>query len=132
MPSPVAPVRCPSCGAARKPAAPWCTQCYADLRAAPAPPVRSGAPDVPRPQRAPSGWPCTTCGLVNELARPTCAACGTAFLAALRDGGSAVSAGARLVRLPARRRVLLALSLAVVLAGALLLGAVLLAALLPG
>jgi hypothetical protein len=28
---------CPQCGAAVRPAAPWCTQCYFDLRPAPAP-----------------------------------------------------------------------------------------------
>lgn len=108
--------RCPACAAAVRPDAPWCTQCYADLRAPeppapeplrPAAPVPADVPDAggalataaPEPvapsvvQAAAAGeqpdgatWPCTTCGAANALDRDACAACGAGFLSALRAG----------------------------------------------
>jgi hypothetical protein len=32
-------------------------------------------------------WPCGACGTVNPMARDTCLACGTHFLAGLRQAG---------------------------------------------
>jgi hypothetical protein len=55
---------CPSCGAALRPAAPWCTLCYADLRPKPvpvdppAPPV-SATPPVTASYGVPAGDPLT-------------------------------------------------------------------------
>ncbi len=82
--------------------APWCTQCFTDLRPEPqerpveqsiqqpllpaalpaqpqepAPVVHSDAPD-PR-------WPCTACGAANPLSVAACAACGAGFLSSLRE-----------------------------------------------
>ena len=88
-----AETRCPSCRAAVRPGAPWCTLCHADLRPAPAPVVppvvtapvaeTPAAPATTAPTGA--GWPCATCGHVNGLTSSTCAACGAGFLAALRE-----------------------------------------------
>lgn len=88
--------RCPWCAAALRPGAPWCTLCYADLRppesVQPPPPVRQPA-QLPEPLQvaepapaAPSvAWPCTSCAAVNPLDADRCAACGSGFLAALRE-----------------------------------------------
>lgn len=92
-----AETRCPSCRAAVRPGAPWCTLCHADLRPAPAPvapPVAVPAPvavpeqplaEAPAETSAGAGWPCATCGHLNGLTASTCAACGAGFLAALRE-----------------------------------------------
>jgi hypothetical protein len=90
--------RCPHCDAAIPDGSQWCTQCWADLRA-PADPEepRSSEPISSEPvstepvntvlasgepTRAP-GWPCVTCGTVNDYGNSICAACGSAFLAPL-------------------------------------------------
>lgn len=120
LPDPYVPApvleHCPHCRGAVRPGAPWCTQCWADLRPAPepdlpvahpvaGPPVaapvalaagtngaRIGAPptattavgvDTGRADGAPQ-WPCGTCGGGNPMELPVCAACGAAFLAAVR------------------------------------------------
>ena len=106
--------RCPKCNAAIKLDADWCGQCYADLRPPPPPPlvpVRSpvaGPPAAAPPGEqlfapydaagaaadplwtdeqppAPTGWPCTDCGALNDFALSACAACGMPFGAALRE-----------------------------------------------
>ena len=108
--SPAAVMRCPACAAALRPGAPWCTLCYADLRLAAAPepsPVASppsayaamdvdpltapaetlglpaGREAVPEPSA--SSWPCTACETSNPFTVSVCAACGSAFLAGLRE-----------------------------------------------
>lgn len=89
---------CPRCAASARADAPWCTQCWLDLR--PAAPVAVAAPaPVPAPAPAetpatadtaagpyapPAGWPCATCGATNPLAAAACTACGADFLAQLR------------------------------------------------
>lgn len=95
--------RCPHCRGAIRSDAPWCTQCWVDLRpppepvaaapapalvpvgAAPAAALLSGAApdDAPRPQHR--GWPCSGCGAVNAVEDDACVACGTGFLAGLRQ-----------------------------------------------
>lgn len=99
---------CPRCHARLRADAPWCTQCYLDLRPAdPPPPVRpetaprraarraepdeAGRGEAER--RAGTGqdertWPCTNCGAANALSSDTCAACGQGFLAPLREVGT--------------------------------------------
>ena len=99
-------LRCPDCAAVARPGAPWCTQCFLDLRPAPEPapapaapvpvaavptaPVPAAAPDPAapaRPDALPDGdptWPCTACGSTTPLAADVCAACGSPFLAGLR------------------------------------------------
>lgn len=90
------PERCPSCGAAARSGQPWCTQCWADLRApaaAPAPPPAPpavAAPPVPGPRAedgrggppARRGWPCAACGELNDFSLQECGVCGTPFLVA--------------------------------------------------
>ena len=97
---------CPSCGAAVRPDSPWCTLCYADLRAAPEPEpvpepesppmIASPAPTSEPPaaaEAAPAApaaeptWPCSSCGTPNPFDRDTCVKCGTGFLAAAHDSG---------------------------------------------
>lgn len=98
--------RCPSCGALVRADAPWCTQCFFDLRPAPvpepdpAPPVVARVPVVPAypdPLSAPldgpapaaepvKGWPCATCGETNPFEATACVACGAGFLSAVREG----------------------------------------------
>jgi hypothetical protein len=85
---------CPHCRGAVRPDAPWCTQCWADLRAAPEPEsalvARHAAPDpalppsADGPGRSAAGWPCSACGATNAVELDTCAGCGTGFLATLR------------------------------------------------
>lgn len=91
--------RCPGCGAALQAAAPWCTQCYRELRppdavpvAGPPVPVQPVAPGS-TPDAGPTGgataaptWPCTSCGADNALDAGACSACGLAFLSDLRTG----------------------------------------------
>lgn len=75
--------RCPGCGAALRPAAPWCTQCFLDLRTpVPAPPDQ---PPVALPTTVPptAGWPCP-CGASNDLLQDACASCGSGLFDALR------------------------------------------------
>src|SRR3954452_7192337 len=48
---PMSADRCPSCAAAVRPDASWCSQCYADLRPAPAP---APAPPPAPPPAAPA------------------------------------------------------------------------------
>lgn len=88
--------RCPGCGGAVPPDAPWCTQCWRDLRPAPEPvpevmvgPVPE-APVVPAPRTAEDAlpsWPCSGCGSLSPIGLDACAGCGTAFLAGLREQG---------------------------------------------
>ena len=91
-----------------RPDAPWCTLCYADLRAPVVPPPVVPPPVVPAPVVAapepdalpgpldgpPAGalppvgrptWPCTVCGTANSLDLDICAGCGAGFMAAARD-----------------------------------------------
>lgn len=93
--------RCPSCGAAVRPAAPWCLLCHRDLRPAPQPePVVEPvviAERVPIAQvlAAPAAstgrhalehapaWPCAACGAANSFAATLCGNCGSGFLASL-------------------------------------------------
>jgi hypothetical protein len=95
--------------------APWCTLCYHDLRPTPAVAVASEASapafdpltapaealGLPSPREAvpparealPVGaasapasvWPCAACGAPNSYAVSVCGACGTGFLAGLRE-----------------------------------------------
>ena len=88
--------RCPQCAGAVRPEAPWCTQCWADLRPAPEPvaAVQPATPDpsepsdgpvgVPTGKRRLGGWPCSGCGTVNGVELDACVACGTGFLAGLK------------------------------------------------
>jgi hypothetical protein len=84
--------RCRTCGAGVRPGAPWCTQCYGDPRAVPAPPVVEAAAPQPRPGPAPAPepvdgpptWPCAACDEHNDLDAVACAACGLPFLGALQ------------------------------------------------
>ncbi len=46
---------CPSCGAALRPGAPWCTLCYADLRPPPEPEPAPVVPEPSLPLTAPVG-----------------------------------------------------------------------------
>ena len=96
----VAGTRCPRCSAAVRPGAPWCTQCYAPVGAAPPgavpeqPAVQSPVQSPPPPPvpaavvaaavRTAGTWPCCTCAQANDLALAACEACGTPFLAAAR------------------------------------------------
>jgi hypothetical protein len=102
--------RCPSCRAAVRPGAPWCTLCHADLRPAPepqpeparpalsVPPTASYAEPALDPLTAPAvalglppsvplgaSWPCATCGASNALTESSCTACGAGFLAGLKE-----------------------------------------------
>ena len=92
---------CPHCGGAVRPGAPWCTQCWTDLRPAPEPepepePVQAavtadlaGAPaavPAPRDGAVGPGWPCTACGEHNGVDRDTCAVCGSSLFALMRQG----------------------------------------------
>lgn len=109
-PDPASVPRCPSCGALVRADAPWCTQCFFDLRPAPEPepdptpavvarvPVAPSYPDPlsapivgpldgPTPAAEPTrGWPCATCGETNPFEATACLACGAGFLSAVRDG----------------------------------------------
>jgi hypothetical protein len=110
--------RCPDCGGLLTAGAPWCPQCYADLREPEPEPHTPGVP--PARHRAsddgvtpPPGWPCRGCGTVNDLAAGACATCGEAFLAPLAgDGG--VPALSRLTALPRGARIGVALGAIVV------------------
>jgi hypothetical protein len=103
--------RCPQCGAAIRPGAPFCTLCHADLRPKPEPePLPLPALDVdppaapaytpsvvagPDPLTAPLDpetgeiagptWPCHSCGTRNRIERDTCSGCGSPFLSGLRE-----------------------------------------------
>jgi TM2 domain-containing membrane protein YozV len=86
-------MRCPACGATNPDQAPWCGQCYHDLReptppaAGPAPPAgEPGAPPVP-PATDPSvsgfrrvgdrvEWTCVRCGTSNDIDELHCGVCG--------------------------------------------------------
>ena len=93
--------RCPGCAAAVTPGAPWCTLCYADLRAPatapelvttvparPADPVLAPDPilDAPVVKAAPvaggqlTGWPCLGCGSTVPMSDDACSGCGRPFL----------------------------------------------------
>jgi hypothetical protein len=106
--------RCPQCGAAVRPGAPFCTLCHADLRppkpepepepepldvdppaaVAYTPAVVSGPDPLTGPLDAVTGeqtgptWPCTACGTHNRIERETCSACGLPFLSGLREQDS--------------------------------------------
>ncbi|MGI8537277.1 MAG: hypothetical protein ACR2K2_12480 [Mycobacteriales bacterium] len=81
--------RCPSCAAAVRPEAPWCTLCYTDLREEPASPaldpLTAPAEALGLPPAPGRSWPCTACGASNPYSVCACAACGTGFLAGLRE-----------------------------------------------
>jgi hypothetical protein len=96
---PVELSHCPHCRGAVRADAPWCTQCWADLRPAPEPVVEAPAPvveaatpssaafelptqtpssaafelptqpDGTAPSRPVGGWPCGICGHVNSVAQ---------------------------------------------------------------
>lgn len=114
---------CPKCGAAVRPDADWCGQCYESLRPVPAAPDVAAAPavaaspavqdpltspllsflpevvaptaavpaavtaaELPRPAAGSTAtWPCTQCQTVNALEASVCTACGSSFLAAVRE-----------------------------------------------
>ena len=87
---------CPRCTGRVRPGAPWCTQCFSDLRrstdsagSATLPGLQDRADGQgPQPELAPTGtpaleaggWPCTACGVWSPLDRDDCAGCGLAFL----------------------------------------------------
>lgn len=106
------PLRCPACSASVRPGAPWCTQCYAELRSEPAAPASPALPAAPSaapslspalpaalaptsaaPQPVPAqrllpgdepAWPCASCSTSNPITLDACATCGAGFLAALK------------------------------------------------
>ncbi|MBW3641146.1 MAG: zinc ribbon domain-containing protein [Actinobacteria bacterium] len=107
---PAAVMRCPACAAALRPGAPWCTLCYADLRPAAAPvpepvvaratahaaldfdPLTAPAQALGLPASRAAGpdlaaisWPCMACETSNPYTVSVCTACGSAFLAGLRE-----------------------------------------------
>lgn len=102
-PDAAATPRCPSCGALVRADAPWCTQCFFDLRPAPPapepaplpPPRVPVAPTFPDPLSGPlepqpaapevRGWPCASCGTTNPFAATACTSCGTGFLSGVRE-----------------------------------------------
>lgn len=87
LPSAAVDGRCPQCAGAVRPDAPWCTQCWADLRPPPEPVAVARPVDpasAPAAPRGLGGWPCSGCGAVNAVELDACAACGTGFLAGLR------------------------------------------------
>lgn len=84
-PVPAAAARCPHCAGAVRPTAPWCTQCWADLRPAPVPaPQPATSSPTSSPTRGLGGWPCGGCGHVNAVELDVCSACGSGFLVGLR------------------------------------------------
>jgi hypothetical protein len=111
LPDPHAPAllleHCPHCRGAVRPGAPWCTQCWTDLRPAPEPAPAVEAPVVSPAVAQPAGpvavvqppeaavtedddapavtWPCSRCGQANALELSACSACGSGFLAAVRS-----------------------------------------------
>ena len=132
--------RCARCSASVRPGAPWCTQCYAPAGAAASAPAGGVAtPEAPEPEVRPAPatglpvvepvvsaplaatstgtWPCSTCSHPNDLALPACGACGTPFLAAVRDDRPTVvlPVVGDVLALSAPRRVALALGAVVVL-----------------
>jgi len=130
--------RCPACGAGLRAGAPWCTQCWRDLRApepdpAPvAPPVAPPVPAAGPTATAAPSWPCP-CGASNDLAHDACATCGAGLFDALRqDDGPALAlpvlgevAGLSKVQIRAAAVVLLVVLLAALLAAPALVGALL-------
>ena len=114
--------RCPGCGAMLRAGAQWCPQCYADLRPTKAEPPAVSAASArhraadPGEERQP-GWPCPTCGTVNDLAADVCGGCGSRFLAPLAEdrgipavpGLASLSRGGRLLATLAALVVLLLL-----------------------
>ncbi len=74
---------CPRCKARYRPDAPWCTQCYLDLR--PAAPLPEVAERVPAASVADRTWPCTGCGTANPWDLVACESCGLGFLAAVHS-----------------------------------------------
>lgn len=81
---PLPGARCPHCAGAVRPDAPWCTQCWADLRPASTPVPVAAAGPASSPTRGLGGWPCGGCGHVNAVDLDACQACGSGFLAGLR------------------------------------------------
>ena len=134
--------RCRQCAAALRPGAPWCTQCYVPVGAGPdraeAPPVAS-APAVVVPAHrtgsdeppavAVGSWPCDACGTANPLTAAACTTCGAVFLARAREGRPTLVLP--LLGDVAALTPLRLVPLALVLAGALLLAALVGGALLP-
>ena len=113
---------CPSCGAALRGDAPWCTLCYTDLRpkpatvvppppAVPAPSAVYGMPagdpltqpllDLALPLTPPPApvtaavptWPCSMCEASNPLSESHCITCGKPFLAAVQESPTLVLPG---------------------------------------
>lgn len=81
-----AALACPRCSAALRPGAPWCTQCFLDVRPAPA---RAAPRPDPRPHLEGAQWPCTACGAVNPLSAVACDGCGAGFLDGAHASGTA-------------------------------------------
>lgn len=153
LPDPYVPApvleHCPHCRGAVRPGAPWCTQCWADLRPAPgdlsertvslpeadaeASPRLRVEPAAPRGDGgSPTGpdsrpeWPCSTCGGTNPMELPVCANCGASFLAAVKSDAApllALPLVGDLARLgKAQRYVLASAVVLVALAAVLLVG----------
>lgn len=91
--SDLVPAVCPRCAAAVRGDAPWCSQCYLDLRvpetveAVPAastgPPRQFGDEHCWQPDDR-HCWPCAGCGTANPLTADDCRSCGLGFLAQVR------------------------------------------------
>lgn len=119
---------CPRCAAALRPGAPWCTQCFLDVRPAP-PRHRARLPDPePGPEPGPAAaaapaepggarWPCAACGARNPLAATSCDGCGAGFLDGVHAGAAgslALPVVGDLTRLSPARRMALAAAVVVV------------------
>lgn len=107
-------MRCPHCGARNTETAPWCTQCLAPLREAPARPDAEAPAPTPAPTPAPGStsstppagatgtdddrafrsvdgqvqWRCPTCDTWQPLDVPTCGVCGQALGASITGAGA--------------------------------------------
>jgi hypothetical protein len=134
--------RCPGCHAAVTPGAPWCTLCYADLRApAPAPepapeyalataatpqstavlppdPILEGpiAQAAPVARRELAGWPCG-CGSVVPMADDVCSHCGRSFLPAEGMPSVSLPVVGDVLTLERSQRIVLTIVAAVVVTG---------------
>ena len=84
-PAPAPEAGCPRCAAHLRPGAPWCTQCFLDLRAAPAPDPVTAATPAPALEPYDAYWPCDACGTRTALQDVACAGCGRPFLGALQS-----------------------------------------------
>jgi predicted amidophosphoribosyltransferase len=86
---------CSECGAALAADAPWCTLCFAAVRAPEPVAVPATAPEAPAavhplyPQitptsfdEAPVSWPCAQCSAQVPMSSDVCPSCGASFLTA--------------------------------------------------